>query len=672
MTPASHATDIERITWRPVVFTFTFTDKQVKSGSEAILKPYTDRLELLDIKTVHPFLTDATSHVVASKRNLPKALTALVHARHLVTEAFIDKVVEAATSPGFEADGETPIRSPLEWDFEGSWPNALDFVPEPGKEPHPRPPEYFAPAKERSSVFEGFTFIFADASQFENLSAPLTGGAAKCAHLPVEIGKTTAKQFGDQVRNHSGKKTFDPHSPRGVVVVRLSPVKDAATTDWITAFTQDVDAELGQRSVWQNEFLDAILTKEVSQLKRSLEEDFEGVASTEPPRRMTMESQRRSVQSSRRSNDSAKQVAATEDQPSDAETPAKAKKPSWRDRKKATVFKGFDNFSDEEPEDMGPAASEAANEASGSGRGVAGDESQGLFVSQNDDQAMTDPGRPLKREAPSEKDQMDKLLPASRAFKRRRVDQGTEHDAERPEMAPDEEEGSHQTLIVKKGSTGSNRVESSDLRSAAQSHAKARDMKRSGKAALDDEEEEAGDLSEIAAKLVIEEMEIPQRAARPRRQNQTDGARWKPEWNGRKNFKQFRRKGEAVANRGQRVIVRVEEDRGHGHEGSDEDGMGIGSARREDSQGQANAETPEAVEVGDSGSDVSLEDIVNGAMTGRTNQRGTKRAATSQSQRGGAKKAKTTTRPTRRTGIRRNEDSESSSDEDGLKFKLRR
>lgn len=60
---------------------------------------------------------------------------------------------------------------------------------------------------------------------------------------------------------------------------------------------------------------------------------------------------------------------------------------------------------------------------------------------------------------------------------------------------------------------------------------------------------------------VVEEMELPNRAERPqRKQTKGTGSRWDERWNGRKNFKKFRRQGEGTpARRGQSVIVPLEE-----------------------------------------------------------------------------------------------------------------
>lgn len=78
------------------------------------------------------------------------------------------------------------------------------------------------------------------------------------------------------------------------------------------------------------------------------------------------------------------------------------------------------------------------------------------------------------------------------------------------------------------------------------------------------EEEEAAivdgmDLSRLQNLAIIEELPIPERP-KQRRLSNDHGDRWDERWNGRKNFKKFRRKGEGgVQHRIQAVIVPLEE-----------------------------------------------------------------------------------------------------------------
>jgi hypothetical protein len=56
---------------------------------------------------------------------------------------------------------------------------------------------------------------------------------------------------------------------------------------------------------------------------------------------------------------------------------------------------------------------------------------------------------------------------------------------------------------------------------------------------------------------IVEEMEIPVRTPPTRVEETSD--RWEAQWNGRKNFKKFRRKGEPRSRTVQTVIVPLEE-----------------------------------------------------------------------------------------------------------------
>lgn len=261
-----------RITWWPVVMTF--------QGSGTKFTALQSRLEQLDIKMIDAYVTSETTHVVATTRNVPKGLRALVNARYLVSQGFIDAIESVAT-----ASAETGI-SPLEEDFDGKWPDAMDYVPPPGSEPHPRPAELFKPDEARKSLFDGFTFIFADARQHENMSPFVMDGGAKAIKYDMQNGETTVEEFVQFVLSVADKKGLrslgDSDQGKGVVFVRFRAVGDLQ--DWSIRFIESVDAALEQRSIEQNEFLDAILTKDVSKLRQGLqEEDSQHVAGTRAP-----------------------------------------------------------------------------------------------------------------------------------------------------------------------------------------------------------------------------------------------------------------------------------------------------------------------------------------------------------------------------------------------------
>ncbi|KAL1997564.1 hypothetical protein VTN02DRAFT_1491 [Thermoascus thermophilus] len=102
-----------------------------------------------------------------------------------------------------------------------------------------------------------------------------------------------------------------------------------------------------------------------------------------------------------------------------------------------------------------------------------------------------------------------------------------------------------------------------DVLEAARQHREAEEM--AARARRQDEEAslqaslQGMTLAEMKSLAVVEEMEVPAREGRAA----AEGAerRWDERWNGRKNFKKFRRKGDANARRGrvQTVMVPLEE-----------------------------------------------------------------------------------------------------------------
>ena len=88
-------------------------------------------------------------------------------------------------------------------------------------------------------------------------------------------------------------------------------------------------------------------------------------------------------------------------------------------------------------------------------------------------------------------------------------------------------------------------------------------MRKQEELAKEDEESiqqtlEGMDLEAMKSLVVVEEMEVKERTDRPLRNDDNGHAsdRWNEEWNGRKNFKKFRRKGQGdQPRRGHSVIV---------------------------------------------------------------------------------------------------------------------
>ena len=263
------------IKWQPVVLSFSFSSKETKGNRDALV-PVRGRLEDLDIKTIMAYLLDKTTHVVAGKRNTAKGLQALINGKYIVDNSFLDAIVYA-TTPGNLDEPESV--SPLEEDFDAHWPDAAKYLPPPGREPGQRSSELFAPNPGRKEVFVGYTFVFCNLRQFENLLSPISNGGGKALYCEVNMGKTSVGEIVRFVKDAAGEKGFgefeDGSVGKGVVVVKFQSEK--GFEEWCLETQIEVSLALGQRLIEQNEFLDAILSNDASTLRRALPED------TSPP-----------------------------------------------------------------------------------------------------------------------------------------------------------------------------------------------------------------------------------------------------------------------------------------------------------------------------------------------------------------------------------------------------
>ncbi|RMZ91672.1 hypothetical protein DV736_g1113, partial [Chaetothyriales sp. CBS 134916] len=252
------------IRWQSCVVTFNLQKKELKAG---VLKQKQDRLKSFGIKAIAEFAADLTTHLVVAKRNTPKGLQALITAKYLVTESFIDAIEYAATPSNIDADEDA---SPLELDFDSHWPDAKDYLPPPGREPTERPVSAYQPGPDRSHLFENYTFVFGDQNQFDNLLPVITTGHGKAHHFNIDQSRTTVEELGAFMQNVGGAKANRASQPRvergGILLVRWEP--KGSDKEWTTSLIDQVALNMGQRPVEQAEFLDAILANDASVLKQ--------------------------------------------------------------------------------------------------------------------------------------------------------------------------------------------------------------------------------------------------------------------------------------------------------------------------------------------------------------------------------------------------------------------
>ena len=526
----------------------------MKAGKDPLVN-HRNRLEDLDIKVVIPYVVGVTSHVVCTKRNTAKGLQALINGKYIVTETYIDALVYATTPENLD---ELESLSPLEEDFDANWPNALEHLPAKSKEPSERPTEEFEPNTERGNIFEGYTFVFLDATQFETLQAPITNGGGKALSFIPNPGKTTTEEVVRYVKSVAGEKGVgefeDGSEGKGVVVVRFRLKEKFA--DWAAQMDTTISLALGQRLIEQSEFMEAILLNDASILRRPLEVDYE--------------------ESAPRTNEILQPAASAEDI-TRVETPAQpevSKPAARRTRTRGHItsrFKGFGADDDDEvriPISSGPAPVDLHVEsAPRSGRSQRYSNGASLadptmdIDSQNQENGEHDTKNSRKRPASAleeldEDEMMDNLLPATAAMKRRRMEEAESarrHDVPREPPI----ETSQNKSKMDNTPHQPKEVNIKDV---------LRDRREKEEAARRDEEGlqdtlEGMSIEEMKKLAVVEPMAVPDRTEVQRRgHGDPTDSRWDERWNGRKNFKKFRRRGDGIqARRGQSVIVPLEE-----------------------------------------------------------------------------------------------------------------
>lgn len=546
------------IKWQPVVFTFSLTSKEMKAGKDPLIN-YRNRLEDLDIKVVIPYVLGVTTHVVGNKRNTAKGLQALINAKYIVTETYIDALVYATTPENLD---ELESLSPLEEDFDANWPNALEHLPAKSKEPSERPSEDFEPNNERGNVFEGYTFVFLDATQFETLQAPITNGGGKALSFIPDPGKTTTEEIVRYVKSVAGEKGMgefeDGSEGKGVVVVRFRLKEKFA--DWAAQMDTTISLALGQRLIEQSEFIEAILLNDASILRRPLEVDYE--------------------ESAPRTEETLGPAAASTSVPDfvQVEAPAQseASKPTLRRaRARGNItsrFKGFGADDDDDgssiPTFSRPSLVDSQKESaprSGRSERLSNGASLTDFAmdidSQNQETSEHEATNSRKRPALSledvnEDEMMDNLLPAASAMKRRRI-----QEAESSQRDGVSREPSFETPQNKRKEEKTRQMPKEvNIKNVLREQ---REKEEAARRDAESPRETAEGMSIEAMKklAVVEPMDIPDRPEKRLREHGgfTD-SRWDERWNGRKNFKKFRRRGEGTqARRGQSVIVPLEE-----------------------------------------------------------------------------------------------------------------
>jgi nijmegen breakage syndrome protein 1 len=234
-----------------------------------------------------------------------------------------------------------------------------------------------------------------------------------------------------------------------------------------------------------------------------------------------------------------------------------------------TRFTAFDSDSDDEPPttnifalSQAPIDSAPAIES----------QSQGLFVSQDpemDVELETQPKRSKKRNSPPNdydmNDGVEFLAPTATKRKKQRLAEEVAQRRDRGESTPVPPEP--EPLLAEKSSPGLAKPRkvreevdvAEEIRKTKEKHEKAEELAREEREKLA-QQLEGMNIEQIRNLSKVEIMEVSRQRAAPVRTGRADeSVEWDDAWNGRRNFKKFRRRGgDGVLRDPNRVIVPLE------------------------------------------------------------------------------------------------------------------
>ncbi|ESZ94810.1 hypothetical protein SBOR_4770 [Sclerotinia borealis F-4128] len=575
-----------RITWYPVALSFSISPKEMKASP---LEALYATLGPLDIKVLTEYERDATTHVVVKKRNTAKGLRALINGKHIVdNDPFIQAIVNATTP---EEDGTCG----LEKDFTENFPDAIQYLPGRGSESTDEPATAYAPDPSRETMFDGYTFVFYDKAQFETLLAPITDGRGKALFREVTPLKTPIDEFVRYVKNVAGEKgngEFEDGSEgKGVVVVGFYPTKGDGV-EWFQDFARQVAINLDHRLIVQSEFLDAILKKDASLLRRPLEVELSGIAAPAPTpdtnasRPKETPSKPNPVPPKLSPVAPAKPSSAGESATTSVLKDIVSQDTQFRrGRSRRAVTSRFSGFDDDDEDDppAAPASLAPILESMAVEQQLL-KESQGLFVSQDpnrepesyrphsqsvepEEPAQTQFTRTTRKRHASpimeQKSYMDSFAPTTASFKRQRRERGE------PTPLP----AVKKEIVVPEPVKKKEKKEVDILALAGQQRERTEAAAKAEQESLK-QPISTIDIEEMRKLTIVEDMEVRRSKPAPKTTTHVDESeRWDDKWNGRKNFKKFKRKG--VDDGGSvrphaRVIVPLEEVKKRGHGIGDE------------------------------------------------------------------------------------------------------
>lgn len=516
------------MTWTPQVVTVSLSKKEVLKGELGSLQ---QRFSSLDVRVINEYRPGETTILIAQKRNTPKVLQALIEGVPVVKSTYLEAMLAAASV----TDPET--LSNLERDFDAAWPDCdpAVYLPPPGKEITDKSIDAYRPDPARATIFAKHTFFFFEQAQMDILLPPITTGHGKASLLPNKDGNTTVSESVAVIRS----VTKAGHA----IIVKPNEMDDSQL--WWSQHIDQVCLNVGIEPIVQADILDAVLGNDAKKLRKF---------STLSP-----------------SEDCADSGPAMISQ-SGASNVASAQTTSWvadtdNDRDSLTA-EPRTTLQQQTPEDDNPRPRKRLRPLTTKRKVVAfDDEFDPDAVTPYEDDSVVDdtsnepdpaaPSQPAVKDEPqpttqvaenvvddSEDAEMDRLLPATTAM--RRQQQAQEAEARRKGLPLKSVMAAPKTTEAPKPKK---EVKLIDVRETARAMRAAEDeqyMKE--KEELHDMLAKDGEFGNKPAKLVnLVYIDLPERRAQPQTGTAIHGSTWRSEWEGRANFKGFRRRGNANA-----------------------------------------------------------------------------------------------------------------------------
>jgi nibrin len=154
----------------------------------------------------------------------------------------------------------------------------------------------------------------------------------------------------------------------------------------------------------------------------------------------------------------------------------------------------------------------------------------------------------------------DQLAPAAAAMKRRRLEVGQESSSAQASGEDSHpKKGKAVEALEKLRRTQKQKEKEIDVKGVLRADQEAREEAERREAEANDDKLAPEEILRLKNLVVVEEMDVPLRQNPLARRAAAQNDRWEERWNGRKNFKRFRKQGTAASMRGHRVFVPLEE-----------------------------------------------------------------------------------------------------------------